>query len=122
MLKVHEYFEILWYKKDGIKTAPHFETLPPPLQMEIMYDINCAHLHRSLLFFDLKEFYLRTLSLFMKHEFLLPGDILYYQGVVKTSFVVIIKGILEILSDEDDESPIIAFQGGTVLGKYRCRR
>ncbi|XP_044766820.1 uncharacterized protein LOC123322840 [Coccinella septempunctata] len=114
---IDEYFDILWMKKDGVKTAPHFETLPPPLQMEIMYDINCAHLHRSLLFFDLKEFYLRTLSLFMKHEFLLPGDILYYQGVVKKSFVVIIKGILEILSDEDDESPIIAFQGGTVLGE-----
>ncbi|XP_045463397.1 uncharacterized protein LOC123673033 [Harmonia axyridis] len=117
MNTIAEYYNILWMKKDGIKTAGHFETLPPPLQMEMMYDINCAHLHRSLLLFDLKEFYLRTLSLFMKHEFLLPGDILFYQGVVKTSMVVIIKGILEILSDEDDESPIIAFQAGTVLGE-----
>ncbi|KAL3275878.1 hypothetical protein HHI36_020616 [Cryptolaemus montrouzieri] len=114
---IEAYFVILWQKKDGIKSAPHFDTLPSPLQMEIMYDINCAHLHRSLLFFDLKEFYLRTLSLFMKHEFLLPGDVLYHQGVVKTDLVVITKGILEILSDEDDESPIIAFQAGTVLGE-----
>ncbi|KAK9891943.1 hypothetical protein WA026_017426 [Henosepilachna vigintioctopunctata] len=114
---IKEYFDILWQKKEGVKSAGHFYSLPNPLQMEITYDLNCVHLNNSLLLYDLKEFYLRTISLFMKHEFLLPGDILYHQGVVKTDLVIIIRGVLEILSDEDEESPILAFQAGTVLGE-----
>lgn len=85
--------------------------------MELMYDINIAHLQNSLLFKTLPEAMLRKISLLIKHIFLLPGDVFFYQGVVKNRMVFIASGVLEILSEEDDQSPIISFKAGTVLGK-----
>lgn len=53
----------------------------------------------------------------MKHQFLLPGQIVYHQDVVKHGMISIAVGILEVLSNEDRQSPIIAFKSGTVLGE-----
>lgn len=96
-------------------------TLPNPLKMELFYDINIIHLQRSILLKNLPEPILRKISLIIHHAFLLPGDILFYQDVVKQNMIFIANGILEILSEEDDQSPIISFKTGTVLGVYKKR-
>lgn len=115
--QVLSYFEVLWTKKNGVNEAPELYTLPSPLRMELMYDINIAHLQNSLLLRHQPEALLRKISLLIKHVFLLPGDVLFHQGVVKGEMVFVASGIIEILSDEDDQSPIISFRAGTVLGK-----
>lgn len=53
----------------------------------------------------------------MKHEFYLTDQIIYYQHVVKYKMIFVASGIIEILSDEDDQSPIISFGPGTCLGE-----
>lgn len=115
--EVENYYELLWKNKRGIKEASYFSTFPVSLQMEITYDINFAHLQQSLLFKNQPEYFLRHVSLLMKNIILQRGEVLFHQDVVKTHMICISVGILEVLSDEDEQSPIISFKKGTILGK-----
>ncbi|CAH2268965.1 jg15989 [Pararge aegeria aegeria] len=111
------YKEQLWRMKDGILTTHHLKELPVPLQMELIFDINVGHFHDSFLLGDTEESFLRHISLLMRHELYLAGQYVWNQGVVKNGMLFIKRGVLEMLSDEDDESPMIAFKEGTVLGE-----
>lgn len=57
---------------------------------------------------------MRQISLLMKHELFLEGQYIWSQNVVKSGMICIKRGVIEMLSDEDDESPMIAFKEGTV--------
>ncbi|XP_026317795.1 uncharacterized protein LOC113228654 [Hyposmocoma kahamanoa] len=107
----------LWQMKKGVLTSDHLQQLPHPLQMELIFDINVGHFHRSILLGDTGEPFMRQLALVMRHELYLAGQQIWNQGVVKSGLIVIKQGVVELLSDEDDESPIIAFKEGTVLGE-----
>ncbi|XP_056631460.1 uncharacterized protein LOC130441699 [Diorhabda sublineata] len=91
--------------------------LPPSLSQDIDYDLNCGLLHRSLLLNNLPEYVLRKISSAMKTIILPAGESVYYQFVVKSCMVCIENGILKVLSNEDEESPIVYFRKGTILGE-----
>ncbi|CAK1595997.1 unnamed protein product [Parnassius mnemosyne] len=112
-----KYKKVLWKRKDGILNSHYLRELPTPLQMELIFDINVGHFHETLLFKDCDEAFMRQISLLMKHEIYLSGQQVWCQGVVKNGMIWIKTGVLELLSDEDDESPMIAFKEGTVLGE-----
>lgn len=57
---------------------------------------------------------MRQISLLMRHEIFLAGQHIWSQGVVKNGMICIKQGVIEMLSDEDDESPMISFKEGTV--------
>ncbi|KAJ0177120.1 hypothetical protein K1T71_007129 [Dendrolimus kikuchii] len=107
----------LWEMKDGILNSQQLQELPHPLQMELIFDINVGHFHNSLLFRDTNEGFMRQISLLMRHELYLSGQHIWSQGVVKPGMIFVKRGVIEMLSDEDDESPVIAFKEGTVLGE-----
>ncbi|XP_026725097.1 uncharacterized protein LOC113492021 [Trichoplusia ni] len=107
----------LWEMKDGILRSDQLNKLPLPLQMELIFDINVGNFHNSMLFRDTKESFMRQISLLMRHELYLEGQHIWSQGVVKSGMICIKRGVIEMLSDEDDESPMIAFKAGTVLGE-----
>ncbi|KAJ8730193.1 hypothetical protein PYW07_017231 [Mythimna separata] len=107
----------LWQMKAGILRSEQLQTLPLPLQMELIFDINVGNFHNSLLFRDTKESFMRQISLLMRHDLYLAGQHIWSQGVVKSGMICIKRGVIEMLSDEDDESPMIAFKDGTVLGE-----
>jgi hypothetical protein len=44
----------------------------------------------------------------------MAGQHIWNQGVVKNGMICLKKGVVEMLSDEDNESPMIAFTEGTV--------
>ncbi|CAG2061389.1 unnamed protein product [Timema podura] len=115
--EILKYYEVMWKKKKGIKSATEVDLLPLPLQMEVFFDINIARFVSSLIFCGQDESFLRRLSLYMKNEFYLPGETVYYQDVAKPKMVCISSGVLEVLSDEDGESPIISLTTGTCLGE-----
>lgn len=50
-----KYKEQLWEMKSGVLTSRRLQELPHPLQMELIFDINVGHFHRSLLFRDTSE-------------------------------------------------------------------
>ncbi|XP_060802937.1 uncharacterized protein LOC106141179 isoform X1 [Amyelois transitella] len=112
-----EYKKRLWTMKDGVLSCNELHKLPLALRMELVFDINIVHFHNSLLFRDADEAFLRQISLLMKHELFLAGQHIWSQNVVKMGMICIKRGVIEMLSDEDDESPIIAFKEGTVLGE-----
>lgn len=85
--EIMDYYFILWTKKKGIREAEDLSLLPKPLRMEICFDINFALLQCSLIFRDKPEAFLRTVALNMKHEFYQPGEIIYYQHVIKYKMV-----------------------------------
>ncbi|XP_028170550.1 uncharacterized protein LOC114360170 [Ostrinia furnacalis] len=115
--RIIRYYEDLWYQKSGVFKPKLLKLLPYPLQMEICYDLNAVPLYSSLIFRKLPEAFLRRLSLDMSHQFYLPGDIVYKHNHNKTIMVCITSGVLELLSDEDDESPMISFSKGTCFGE-----
>ncbi|KAM3966948.1 uncharacterized protein ACR2FA_011829 [Aphomia sociella] len=115
--RIIRYYEDLWYQKSGVFQPKLLELLPSPLQMEICYDLNAVPLYSSLIFRKLPEAFLRRLSLDMTHQFYLPGDIVYNHNHNKTIMICITNGVLELLSDEDDESPMISFSRGTCFGE-----
>nr|XP_026485505.1 uncharacterized protein LOC113393027 isoform X2 [Vanessa tameamea] len=115
--RIIRYYEDLWYQKSGVFKPKLIKLLPAPLQMEIAYDLNAVPLYSSLLFRKLPEAFLRRLSVTMTHQFYLPGDIVYNHNQSKTIMICITSGVLELLSDEDDESPMISFGKGTCFGE-----
>ncbi|CAG4980121.1 unnamed protein product [Colias eurytheme] len=112
-----QYKEQLWQMKEGVLTSAHLQKLPFPFQMELIFDINVGHFHDSLLLRDIDEAFMRHISLLMRHELYLSGQHIWNQGVVKAGMICVKRGVIEMLSDEDDESPMIAFKEGTVLGE-----
>ncbi|XP_045496927.1 uncharacterized protein LOC123695204 [Colias croceus] len=115
--RVIRYYEDLWYQKSGVFKPKLLKLLPAPLLMEICYDLNAVPLYSSLIFRKLPEPFLRRLSLAMSHQFYLPGDIVYNHNQNKSFMICITNGVLELLSDEDDESPMISFAKGTCIGE-----
>ncbi|KPJ19458.1 Potassium voltage-gated channel protein eag [Papilio machaon] len=115
--RIIRYYEDLWYEKSGVFKPKLLKLLPFPLQMEICYDLNAVPLYSSLIFRKLPEAFLRRLSVRMGHRFYLPGDIIYNHNENKTVMVCVTSGVLELLSDEDDESPMISFSKGTCFGE-----
>lgn len=112
-----DYYELLWMNNKGVREAAAIKLLPLPLRMEICFDVNFSLLRCSLIFRNKPEWFLRTVSLMMKYEFYLAGDTIYYQHVVKYKMIFVASGVIDILSDEDDQSPIISFGPGTCLGE-----
>ncbi|XP_049871178.1 uncharacterized protein LOC126370383 [Pectinophora gossypiella] len=115
--RIIRYYEDLWYQKSGVFKPKLMKLLPSPLQMEICYDLNAVPLYSSLVFRKLPEAFLRRLSLAMTHQFYLPGDVVYEHNQNKTIMICVTNGVVELLSDQDDESPMISFCKGTCFGE-----
>ncbi|XP_037872949.2 uncharacterized protein LOC101746849 [Bombyx mori] len=115
--QIKKYQTQIWEIKDGVLRSDLLKKIPISLQMELIFDLNVGHFHDSILFRDTDEAFMRQISLLMRHELFLAGQTIWSQGVVKSGMICVKRGVLEILSDEDDESPMIAFKEGTVLGE-----
>ncbi|XP_044258067.1 uncharacterized protein LOC123007093 isoform X2 [Tribolium madens] len=115
--QIQDYYNILWEKKNGVHRATQFATLPYPLKCEIGVDINIHFFQTSLLFQNKPDAFLRRVSNLMKHEFHQAGQLIYQRNVVKNKTIFVVLGTVEILSDEDDESPIVTLTSGTCLGE-----
>ncbi|XP_026477138.1 uncharacterized protein LOC113383100 [Ctenocephalides felis] len=115
--KVIRYYIELWHYKKGIKRVPSIDLLPISLRMELFHDMCMGPFKSTLLFRFLPDYFLRKLSMSMKPVFYLPGDILSHQHVAKYMMIIILSGVVHILSDEDNESPIISFDYGTCISE-----
>ncbi|XP_074031256.1 uncharacterized protein [Leptinotarsa decemlineata] len=115
--KTVNYYRTMYKHYEKTNHPSILAALPPSLKTDLIHDINCGLLYRSMLLKDLPEFVLRKISLAMKSVYLLPDEIIYSQCVVKTCMICVESGILEVLNDEDEESRVIAFTPGTIIGE-----
>ncbi|GJQ83461.1 hypothetical protein Trydic_g8587 [Trypoxylus dichotomus] len=119
--KTVEYYKVFWQQRQGLKEMPEmFNLLPTSLKKEVTVDIFWEALRHSHFFAKTDMSFKRSVSLVMKSEFLLPGDFLFRVDELKTKMVYIVSGVVQILSNEDDDSPIMSFSGGTLLGETGC--
>lgn len=115
------YYNELWTRRNGYKDIPAiFYKLPRSLQLEVNMDIFWEALRHSHVFNSVDIPFKRELSSKMKSEFFLPGDFIYKKNEPKNKMVYIVSGVIQVLSDEDDESAIISFSAGTLLGELAC--
>lgn len=84
---------------------------------EIKLDLCFNALKHSNLFRKCEINVLRHLSTLMSVTFMTPGELLLRKHKFNTSMIYIITGIVQLLSQEDGETPILSFSGGTVLGE-----
>ncbi|KAF5281795.1 hypothetical protein FQR65_LT14542 [Abscondita terminalis] len=119
--KTMDYFKFLWKERSGIKQMPQmYHILPKQMQKEVTVDLYWDFMMHSHLFRDQNVAFKRALSVRFKNEFLLPGDFLYKVKDIKRKMVYIVSGIVQILAEEDEESPIASFSNGTILGEMSC--
>lgn len=96
-LETMRYYRTLWKRRSGIKDMPKcFNVLPRPMQKEITCDIFWEALRHSSLFSNTELPFKRAISLWMKCEFLLPGDYVYKINHYKTKMIYIVSGILQV--------------------------
>ncbi|PSN30784.1 hypothetical protein C0J52_15296 [Blattella germanica] len=74
-------------------------------------------MYLSHMFRDVDIPFLRYLSQFFTSEYYMPGDIIYKTLDLKTKMIYVVGGVIQVLSEEDDETPIISFTTGTCIGE-----
>ncbi|XP_017785399.1 PREDICTED: uncharacterized protein LOC108568661 [Nicrophorus vespilloides] len=112
-----EYYKQVWLSKLGAREVEVFYLAPNTIRANMLFDINLPALRRSLIFKNSSEAYFRHLATTMKHEFYIKGQMIYKQNELKNKMIIIITGVVEVLSEEDENSPLIAFGPGTCLGE-----
>ncbi|KAI4460643.1 cyclic nucleotide-gated cation channel subunit a [Holotrichia oblita] len=121
--KTIEYYTVFWERRLGMKDMPvAFEMLPISMRKDITMDIFWDCFRHSHIFESTSMAVKRSISMVMKNEFLLPGDYLLKTGQLKTKMVYIVSGVVQVLTDEDNESPVLSFSSGTLLGETCCLR
>ncbi|XP_048514988.1 uncharacterized protein LOC105691064 [Athalia rosae] len=61
--------------------------------------------------------FLRNVSLLCERKFVLPGDFVVKKFGLKDRMMYIVSGNVYVLSEEDNDTPILSFSGGTILGE-----
>lgn len=116
--KIKDYYTNLWHTRCGFtQTDDHLSYLPQPMQNELMIDISWSAFSHSNLFKNMPLPFLRELSMYMKQEYKIPGEVIWYRNQLKKKMIYVESGTIQLISEEDGESPIIAFTSGTCLGE-----
>nr|CAH7739096.1 unnamed protein product [Callosobruchus chinensis] len=113
--KIGSHYKIIWKEEKGYFKETLLKMVPESLQKDILYDMSCGLLNRSLILKDLPPMVQRMLS--VKTVTLQAGECAFHQYVVKCGMVCVEDGILEILHHEDEESPVMSLAKGSILGE-----
>ncbi|XP_017775298.1 PREDICTED: uncharacterized protein LOC108561757 [Nicrophorus vespilloides] len=116
--RIQSFCKVLWTQHGGIIYRPSsVHLLPMSLKKEIYLDIFWDAFNHSHLLKHLDICVKKEISLVMSNEFYLSGDYIMKVNTQKRKLIYIVSGIVQVLSMEDDESPILSFSSGTVLSE-----
>ncbi|XP_071053159.1 uncharacterized protein [Onthophagus taurus] len=111
------YFRNVWKDRRGYpETNFADENLPYSFKSEMMIDVSWLAFQHSHLFNKQPLPFLREISKYIKQEFKLPGEMIYKRGQWKDKMIYIVSGTLQLLSEEDGESPILSLTSGSCFG------
>ncbi|GJQ80203.1 hypothetical protein Trydic_g23779 [Trypoxylus dichotomus] len=98
------------------KTIPSGR-IPDVLIRDILLDITWDAFKHSHLFRHESAFFLRYLSVKMKLECFLPGELVIRRDKSKAMMIYIVSGILQVISEENNETPMVSLSGGSCIGE-----
>ncbi|GJQ74387.1 hypothetical protein Trydic_g21261 [Trypoxylus dichotomus] len=115
--KCIKYYEMFWHKQRGVLSSKKILDLPSMMTVH-MNQKSCSFILKySIIFNDKPSAFLRNICRYIRHEFYLPGQNVYDEKKVKGKMIIIKSGTVDILSEEDNETPIISLGPGTCLGE-----
>lgn len=116
--RITEYYTNVWETRGGyIEYENCMEKLHPSLRNELLIDCCWLVYKHSNLFRHMQLPFLRELANFIKQEFTVPGQIICKRNQLKDQMIYVVSGTIQLLSEEDGESPILALTSGTCLGE-----
>ena len=107
-----------WERKESLRYKEFIGlAIPEVMYKEIILDMSWAPLKHTHLFRNEDIHFLRELAVPMKHKFFTPREVVFRSNDLKTCLVYIVSGILDVLSEEDCETPVLSLTAGTCLGE-----
>ncbi|GJQ76175.1 hypothetical protein Trydic_g1919 [Trypoxylus dichotomus] len=112
------YFQIsLNYTKSYIHKEIPKGKIPHSIIKEVSLDLFWPAFKHSHLFRNQEVPFLRSLSQKMDYRFFLPGEPLCRKDIPKSRMMYVVSGIIQIISEENSETPILSLSGGTCFGE-----
>lgn len=107
-----------WKKREKLSTDYEYDKIiTNTMRLEIKLDLCFNALKHSNLFRALSTNILRHMSSLMCITFMTPGELIYGKQKYYATMVYVVTGTIQLLSQEDGETPILSLSGGTVLGE-----
>jgi uncharacterized protein YfdQ (DUF2303 family) len=117
MRNVTDFYNYLWKRSSGMSSAGLFDELPFALRSEIAMELCGQIIEKSPFFQDLNASFLRMLSLKFKPMLALPEQIIMKKGELSGLMVYVQSGELEVLSDDENEVPVLLLRPGKLFGE-----
>lgn len=112
------FFVLYWKNRKGfVFNNDNAKVIPEVMAREISLDICWDVLKHSHLFRKKETHFLRHIAPLLQQKFLIPGEAIYKRNKFKNAMFYIVTGVIQILSEEDGETPILSFSGGTCIGE-----
>ncbi|KAL0265512.1 UNVERIFIED_CONTAM: hypothetical protein PYX00_010841 [Menopon gallinae] len=116
--QIQKYFRYFWNSgTTSIEMKELMQGLPLALKKQIFTDIYWEAFRHSDVFKPVSRCCKRSLSLHMKTQYCQEGEIIFAKNKVKPAMIYLVHGIMELMAEENENSPIMSFSSGTVLGE-----
>ncbi|KAF5285727.1 hypothetical protein FQR65_LT02255 [Abscondita terminalis] len=112
------YLRFFWKSRRGIIfDNKHIEIIPKGMAKEINLDVSWFLFKHSHLFRDQEIEFYHAICPFIKHQLLMPGEVIFKRKQRKSKMVYVFSGVVQILSEHDGETPILSLTAGTCIGE-----
>ncbi|KAH9636179.1 hypothetical protein HF086_007131 [Spodoptera exigua] len=118
--KVETFYRMYWHKARAVSKTRLLPTYPPTVPASVNVDIYFEATQKARVLRDLTYQILSELARTMQTIHYIPGDAIIKRGSKKCKIIYITYGDIEMLTAEDDTTPILRFTRGTVLTPCGC--
>ncbi|XP_026323214.1 uncharacterized protein LOC113232650 [Hyposmocoma kahamanoa] len=113
--KVKTFYRMFWHKQKAISGSVLMPTFPPTTFNHIYSEIYFEAQQKSRILRDLPNQFLEELAKSMTTINYIPGDWIIKRKSTKASIIYIAYGDIEMMTGEDDVTPMLRFSRGTVI-------
>uniref|UniRef100_A0A2A4JFL8 Cyclic nucleotide-binding domain-containing protein n=2 Tax=Heliothis virescens TaxID=7102 RepID=A0A2A4JFL8_HELVI len=118
--KVETFYKMYWHKQRAVSETQLLPLFPPTLPATINTDIYFEATQKARILRELSYQILEELARKMETVHYIPGDAIIKRGSKKCQIIYITYGDVEMLTAEDDSTPILRMTRGTVLTPCGC--
>lgn len=95
----------------------NFKLLVLHIFLQVALDIYSNAIRRSHLFRTCPPHFLRHAVDMMEPVFMIPGEVIYHRNRFKSKMIYVVSGVIQVLSLQDSETPILSLSSGSCLGE-----